>query len=171
MTLSKLSATLVATTLLSTAAFAQSTMQTAPSSTAATTQHATDMASANSPWRASKLNGVNVYNNANEKIGEIDELLLNHRGQIDSVVVEVGGFLGMGKHHVALKFDDVKFTDQAPNTAATSATRTTTTGTTTTETRPVTNASANTDKMYPDRAVVNMTKDQLKALPEVKYAR
>ena len=57
--------------------------------------------------------------------------------------------------------------------------RTGTAVTTTTTERPVGTAPTTADRRdareayrgYPDHAVVNMTKDQLKALPEVRYAR
>ena len=52
-------------------------------------------------WRASKLRGLNVYNNNNEKIGDINELLVDGTGKIQAVVIGVGGFLGMGEHDVA----------------------------------------------------------------------
>jgi sporulation protein YlmC with PRC-barrel domain len=168
MTVSKRTLTVLAAAALSSVAFAGPVLA---QTTAPTAMQATD-AQLTNHWRASKLNGVNVYNNANEKIGEIDELLMDAKGQVDAVVVEVGGFLGMGKHHVALKFNDVKFSD-APMSAAGSAAKTTTT-TTTTENRTgttVSTASTRNTRMYPDHAVVNMTKDQLKALPEVKYER
>jgi sporulation protein YlmC with PRC-barrel domain len=135
-------------------------------------------------WRASKLDGVNVYNNANEKIGEIGDVLLDHNGKAMAIVVDVGGFLGMGEHRVALKFEDVKFSD-APMNASTARTTSTTTTTTTTGTAanapagapPTTvstssnNASAANNRMYPDHAILNMTKDQLKALPQISYSR
>lgn len=47
-------------------------------------------------WRASKLIGVNIYNEANEKLGEINELVINRSGQVAGAVIGVGGFLGMG---------------------------------------------------------------------------
>jgi sporulation protein YlmC with PRC-barrel domain len=143
-------------------------------------------------WRASKLDGVNIYNNANEKIGEIGDVLLDHNGKAMAIVVDVGGFLGMGEHRVALKFEDVKFSD-APMGNANAAARTTsntvnnatnTTSTTTTTTAPAgappstvstasnnNNNNATKNNMYPDHAVLNMTKDQLKALPQISYSR
>ena len=43
-------------------------------------------------WWATKLTGLNVHNNNNETIGEINELIVNREGKIESVVVGVGGF-------------------------------------------------------------------------------
>jgi hypothetical protein len=110
--------------------------------------------SAQGQWRASKLIGVDVYNAANEKIGDINELITGADGKIDTVVVGVGGFLGIGEHNVGIAFDQVKFSDQPVKSS--------TTGTG--------SAAASADKDYPDHAMVNMTKDQLKALPAFKYA-
>ena len=79
-------------------------------------------------WRASKLEGLNVYNQNNEKIGDISEMLVDQSGKIQAVVVGVGGFLGIGERDVALPFDQVKFVME-PRANAT-ASNTTTTGTT-----------------------------------------
>ena len=53
-------------------------------------------------YRASKLLKQKVYNDKGEKIGEIDDLVLTPDGTLSAAVVEVGGFLGMGKHRVAI---------------------------------------------------------------------
>ena len=71
--------------------------------------------------------GLNVYNDANEKIGDISELLVDQTGKVEAVVIGVGGFLGMGEHDVAVPFDQIKFVNE-PRAAATAA-NTTTTGT------------------------------------------
>jgi len=140
-------------------------------------------------WRASKLEGLNVYNNNNEKIGDISELLVDESGKIQAVVVGVGGFLGMGEHDVAIAFDQVKFVNEpranasaantnASGTAGTNAAGTAgtmgTAGTTAPNTTgSVSNNSAagssDANRTAPDHALVNMTKDQLKAMPEFKY--
>ena len=46
--------------------------------------------------RMSKLVGSKVYNNANENIGSIEDIVLKPDGSMDEVVLSVGGFLGMG---------------------------------------------------------------------------
>ena len=48
-------------------------------------------------WRASKLVGLNVYNDQNEKLGDINEILLDQSGKVTGVIIGVGGFLGMGE--------------------------------------------------------------------------
>src|SRR5215212_9607962 len=72
-------------------------------------------------WRASKLRGLNVYNENNEKIGDIDELILDNSGKIQTVVIGVGGFLGIGERNVAIPFDQIKFVNE-PRATATATT-------------------------------------------------
>ena len=67
-------------------------------------------------WRASKLDGLDVYNTNNEKIGDISELILDRGGKIEAIVIGVGGFLGMGEHQVAVPFDKVQWVDQPRST-------------------------------------------------------
>lgn len=52
---------------------------------------------------ASRLLGVNVYNNQNESLGEIDDFVISDGKTITGVVIGVGGFLGMGEHYVAVE--------------------------------------------------------------------
>ena len=51
-------------------------------------------------WRATKLDGLNVYDPGNNKIGDISELIIGRDGRVAAVVVGVGGFLGIGEHNV-----------------------------------------------------------------------
>ena len=55
-------------------------------------------------WRSSKLVGLGVYNSANEKVGSIDDLIMNAQGQINTAVIGVGGFLSIGTKDVAVDF-------------------------------------------------------------------
>jgi hypothetical protein len=93
---------------------------------------------------------VNVYNEANDKIGEISDLIISAQGELKGVVIEAGGFLGMGKHNVLVAMNSLKFSNKAGKT---------TTGKTSETKR----------EWYPDRAVLNVTKDELKAMPQFKY--
>jgi len=108
---------------------------------------------------------MNVYNNQDEKIGDIKELMTNKSGQIERVVIGVGGFLGMGEHDVAVKFDQLKWVNE-PAKSSSSANNTRSTGTTGAASS---SRSDNTNRTYPDHAVLNASKDQLKAMPEFKY--
>ena len=53
-------------------------------------------------YRASKLLHQDVYNDKGEKIGKVDDLVLSPDGTLSTAVVNVGGFLGLGKHLVAI---------------------------------------------------------------------
>ena len=166
----------LATAPVTGSALAQTTTNQVDSTTGATTHKEGE-------WRASKLDGVGVYNEANEKIGDINEVILDRSGKVAKVILGVGGFLGLGEHYVAVAFDKLKWVDQpvmsttasttsAPaNTPATTsardATTQTTTGAATTTTTTTTTSASN--RWYPDHAVYNATKDQLKAMPEFKY--
>jgi sporulation protein YlmC with PRC-barrel domain len=144
-------------------------------------------------WRASKLEGLDIYNQNDEKIGDISELLVDSSGKIQAVIVGVGGFLGMGERDVAIPFDQIKFVNE-PRAVATAATTTgpnapaapsatatapaasgtisptepTATGTVATD-RPADTAA----RSAPDHAMLttDLTKDQLRAAPEFRYAR
>jgi len=117
-------------------------------------------------WRGSKIIGLNVYNEKNEKIGDINELLLDKQGNVEMAVIGVGGFLGMGEHAVAVKFSKLKWVDEPVRSSATTAANrpapTTGAGAT---------ANARRDRNYPDHAVLNASKEQLKSMPEVKYSK
>ena len=124
-------------------------------------------------WRASKLIGLNVYNDQNEKLGDISEILLDKSGKVDGVVIGVGGFLGMGKHDILVKLDKLKFVDEPVKTSTTSTAPTGTTGSA--ATRPATSPSASAststkNKWYPDHAVMSgATKESLKNMSEFKF--
>ena len=120
-------------------------------------------------WRSSKLIGLNVYNDQNEKLGDISEILLDKSGKVDGVVIGVGGFLGVGKHDIKVEMSKLKFVDEPVRTSSTSTTGTATTGS---ANRPATATTSTTtkNKWYPDHAVLSgATKDSLKGMQEFKY--
>jgi sporulation protein YlmC with PRC-barrel domain len=127
-------------------------------------------ASATGLWQSSKLIHLNVYNAQNEKIGDIKELMLKKDGNIDSVVIGVGGFLGIGERDVAVKWSEIKWIDE-PVSGSTTSSNTTNAPrpTTTTGTGTGTMARSDAKRTYPDHAVYNATKDQLKAMPQFDY--
>lgn len=51
---------------------------------------------------SSKLVGIDIYNNQNEKLGEVDDLVIENGKTLTGLVVGVGGFLGMGESYVVL---------------------------------------------------------------------
>jgi sporulation protein YlmC with PRC-barrel domain len=143
---------------------------TTTTSTTTTTQFMTTMKAGE--WRASKLKGVYVYNSANEKIGDINELLIDSSGKIEAAVVGVGGFLGMGEHDVAVPFSQLKPVMQAVQTSSTApnapaGTQRNAANTSNDVTGTVRDAS---DRGYPDHFLLDMTKDQLKAAPQFSYS-
>ena len=120
-------------------------------------------------WRSSKLIGLNVYNDQNEKLGDISEILLDKSGKVDGVVIGVGGFLGVGKHDIKVEMSKLKFVDEPVRTSSTSTTGTATTGSANRPATATTSATAK-NKWYPDHAVLSgATKDSLKGMPEFKY--
>lgn len=124
-------------------------------------------------WRAYKMIGLDVYNQNNEKLGDISELLTDPTGKIQTAILGVGGFLGVGERMVAVSFDQLKFVNQpieakmasSTTSSTTSTTPATTTGAATTA-RPVRSAG---EQWYPDHAVINLTADQLKTIPQFQY--
>jgi sporulation protein YlmC with PRC-barrel domain len=50
----------------------------------------------------------NVYDPGNNKIGEVDDVLLGSDGKVNALVIGVGGFLGIGEKHVIVPFSAVK---------------------------------------------------------------
>src|ERR1700722_19423712 len=108
MSLKHIPAVLAASALLTSVAFAQtpattSTDRMMPSATSSSFQ---------GDWRASKVVGLNVYNDSNQSIGSINDLLADKSGNIKAVVIGVGGFLGVGEHLVAIPFDKIKFSNE-----------------------------------------------------------
>jgi len=92
-----------------------------------------DVAPLATGFRASKVIGASVMNDANESIGKIDDVIISSDGKAPFAVISVGGFLGLGSKLVVVHYDSLRFQQ--------------------------------------DRVVLpGGSKDQLKALPEFKYA-
>ena len=51
---------------------------------------------------SSKLKGLNVYNQKDEKVGEIADLAIGKGEQVQAMILSVGGFLGVGEHYAAV---------------------------------------------------------------------
>jgi len=155
-----LAAAVLGSALIAAPALAQNKMSNSSSNAASTNQ----TASAAGLWQGSKLINMNVYNDQNEKIGSIKELMVDKSGKIDMAVIGVGGFLGMGERDVAVKFSELKWSTEPVKSTSSSNTTT----------RPATTGAASTSagnapKTYPDHAVFNASKDQLKAMPQFDY--
>jgi len=170
---------LLGTAIASGAAYAQTAQpadRTAPAATASPTTTSSDKMTLKGKWRASKLMGLNVYNEANEKLGDINELIVDKDGKVNAVVIGVGGFLGMGEHDIAVTMDKLKFVEEPVRTSSTTTTTTTRDTTTGTATAPAnttattTTRASNANDWTPDHAVMSGNKEQLKALPQFKYS-
>jgi sporulation protein YlmC with PRC-barrel domain len=172
-----LAAALLSAAVFSAPAYAQTAQPTDRAAPAATTAGSQEKMALKGNWRASKLMGLDVYNEANEKLGDINELILDKNGKVNAVVIGVGGFLGMGEHDIAVSMDKLKFMEEPVRTSSTAPATTTrdnagtpretTTGAATTTT---TARSGNANDWTPDHAVMSGTKEQLKAMPQFKYS-
>jgi sporulation protein YlmC with PRC-barrel domain len=67
---------------------------------------------------ASQVIGMTVVNKNNESIGKIGELVMGNDGKVSGVVVDVGGFLGIGTHPVLLDWKQISMVDQNGSTQA-----------------------------------------------------
>ncbi|SAL71597.1 PRC-barrel domain-containing protein [Caballeronia udeis] len=59
-------------------------------------------------WRASQMIHTDVYNEKNEKIGRVDDLIVAPDGSLSAAIIDVGGFLGMAAHRVAIPIQQFK---------------------------------------------------------------
>jgi sporulation protein YlmC with PRC-barrel domain len=93
-TMKILSAVAMAALLANSAAYSAEMMSSVPSSSKTVTD-----------WYKQ-----DVYDPSNSKIGKIDDVLVSDTGQINALVIGVGGFLGAGEKDVAVPFNAVKRT-------------------------------------------------------------
>jgi sporulation protein YlmC with PRC-barrel domain len=63
-------------------------------------------------WRAVNYVGQPIVNAAGEKIGDVNDMLFDRTGKITTVVIGVGGFLGLGEKRVALPFEAVTYSEE-----------------------------------------------------------
>jgi hypothetical protein len=170
-----ITAALAATALLATIASAQTPTAADRADTASNTISSSAL---QGDWRASKVVGLGVYNDNNENLGSINDLIMDRNGNIKAIVLGVGGFLGMGAHLVAVPLDQIKFVNEpvvyigaagtgAPGAGGGNRPVTTTTGSAAAGTA----AASKPNPWYPDHAVFNANKDELKAMPEFKYSQ
>jgi sporulation protein YlmC with PRC-barrel domain len=57
---------------------------------------------------ASDIIGKKAYGPNGETVGNVNDLLIDSSGRVQAAVVDVGGFLGMGQHTVALDWTQLK---------------------------------------------------------------
>ena len=127
-------------------------------------------------WRAPKLIGVGVYGPDDKQIGKIDDILMDHDGKAQTVVIGIGGFLGFGKKDVAVPFSVIQWkteprkvpaTDQPPTNPVASTSGTPAGPPPMKETDP---AATEASQGYPDKAILGVTLAELKAAPDFQYA-
>lgn len=107
----KLLATTALVTLLTGAVYAQeATTPAAP----ATEAPAAPVVKADG-FLATNLIGETVYNGTGddaENIGSVNDVVIGSNGSIESVVIGVGGFLGLGEKNVAMNYGDIKWAEK-----------------------------------------------------------
>ena len=64
---------------------------------------------------------MKIYNEQNERLGDINEIILDKDGKAMGYVVGVGGFLGMGEHDIFVEPNKIKFVNEPVRTSSTTA--------------------------------------------------
>jgi len=184
-----IAAALLATTMIAAPAFAQTGTSSQNTGTSSSTMNTT-VPSAGMPagnflsndqtsgsmWRVSKLKGVNIYGPNDEKVGDVNEILIDSQGNAKAVVIGVGGFLGMGEKDVAMPFNSIQWVNESRNMASTASAPATTAPAPNatvnrTDTTGTTVGRADMNRTYPDHGKISMTKDQLKSAPSFRLER
>ena len=173
-------AALAGAALLATMASAQTPTTQTPAATGDPAGTSIPESALKGDWRASKVVGLKVYNDENESLGSINDLLMDKGGNIKAVVIGVGGFLGVGQHFVAVPLDKVKFANEPVAYTGTAGSDTSGAGgaggamarpsTTTGSAGTAALATSKPNPWYPDHAMFNANKDELKSMPEFKYS-
>jgi hypothetical protein len=121
-------------------------------------------------WRASKLIGVGVFHPQGEKIGSISEVLMDHNGLAQVAVIATREIFGIREKDVAVPFNALKWVlheDVAPKTYNAPANRPHIAD----SLKPTANKShTDASSGYPDHAVINVTRAQLRNFPEFHYS-
>ena len=60
-------------------------------------------------WLARMFIGAAIQNAAGETVGDVNDLMFDPSGRISTVVVGVGGFLGLGEKSVGVRYDALTF--------------------------------------------------------------
>ncbi|HLH51318.1 MAG TPA: PRC-barrel domain-containing protein [Roseiarcus sp.] len=132
-------------------------------------------------WRAGKLVGVAVYGKNQKKVGSVKDILMDHEGNAQAVVISIGGFLGIGSKDVAVPFKAMQWQTEG-RAAATNPPPASTSGTgngmtpnqgaaqPAQATQKESPADVEASQGYPDRGVIAMTEAQLKSAPDFHYA-
>lgn len=76
-----------------------------------------------SGWRTSKLLSADVRNDRDDTIGKIDDMIVTADGTLSVAIIEVGGFLGMGVHRVAIPVRQLVLSPTDPKVVLPKATK------------------------------------------------
>jgi putative membrane protein len=115
-------------------------------------------------WTAEALIGRTVENSNGDDLGEINNVIINEKGDVVAVVVGVGGFLGIGEKNVGVPFEalDFRTVDPAQNRADKTKEEQ--------AERKNESAEARFDSEHADMHIVlNTTKQDLEAAPEFAW--
>lgn len=135
-------------------------------------------------FRASKYVGLSVYGADNQKVGDINEILIDAAGAAQAVVIGVGGFLGIGEKSVAVPFSSLEWVNTRPQimgasgtgvigsavTAVTSVANNVRSATAeVTAPNPRSPAETAAFNGYPDHAILRISKVELQGAPTFRY--
>jgi hypothetical protein len=81
-----------------------------------------DVVSVADGYRFSKLRGATVYNSTNEKIGELDDLIVG-KDRVLFAIIQVGGFLGIGSRLVAVPYTSLQISEDGKRVVLPGATK------------------------------------------------
>jgi sporulation protein YlmC with PRC-barrel domain len=63
-------------------------------------------------WSATKqILGKSVYNDKNDKVGDVDDLIIAPDSSVSYAIIGVGGFLGLGERQVAIPVNRLKHSE------------------------------------------------------------
>ncbi len=99
------SAAMISVGLLSSGASAQGAAQTVDLAKV-------DVQTLSAGYRASKVIGSDVVNEAGTTIGEIEDVLVSSDGKQPYAVLSIGGFLGLGARLVVVPYETLQFGDK-----------------------------------------------------------
>lgn len=76
-------------------------------------------------WQAETILGKDVRSKANENIGRVVDVLVDHDGRARAAIIDFGGFLGVGSRKIAVDWEALKFvpTDDGRNAITLDLTR------------------------------------------------
>jgi hypothetical protein len=86
--------------------------------TGGNTESSNPVLTASGEVRASQVIGSAVYNDKNDKLGSVSDILLDKDAKATQAVISVGGVLGVGAKLVAVPYDKLKFSDKIDSKTA-----------------------------------------------------